>query len=233
MTSYHGGKQRIGKHIASYINEKYGGRGYSYIEPFCGMLGVYRYVDKFDDYILGDVNKSLIKMWKKWKKKTTREKKKEKILNKLRTNKDTFMNYKEDTSSSWKKGFIGHFYDFRGIYFSSYKIRPESALLKSINNCIDIGEKLDSDDASLVSSSYRSINACRCVIYCDPPYLKQSKYYDDERVVNNDFKYEEFIEWCKKMKQQDNVILMSEYDADKSIFTEVLNFGKEKLYIFN
>lgn len=233
MTSYHGGKQKIGKYIAEYINEHFKNSLYSttYIEPFCGMLGVYKYVNTFDNYLLNDVNKSLVKMWKKWKKWSIGSKNKNKIADKLRTDKDKFFNYRDDTSSSWKKGFIGHFYDFRGIYFSSYKVRPESALLNSINKCIDIGKKLDDDNAQIISSSYRNINVSNSVIYCDPPYMKQSKYYDDQRIVNNDFKYDEFIEWCKKMKSQNNILLMSEYDADSEIFTEVKNFGKEKLYI--
>jgi len=47
MTSYHGGKQKIGKDISKAIcnyitNTSYSPQGYC--EPFCGMLGVYRHI---------------------------------------------------------------------------------------------------------------------------------------------------------------------------------------------
>ena len=51
MTSYHGGKQRIGKQLAEIIvdesigvveGDEFDIKGYC--EPFCGMLGVYRYI---------------------------------------------------------------------------------------------------------------------------------------------------------------------------------------------
>ena len=74
MTSYHGGKQRIGKQIADIIvnesldiadDENITIKGYC--EPFCGMLGVYQHII-YDEYIkklAGDTNKSVIMMWKK------------------------------------------------------------------------------------------------------------------------------------------------------------------------
>ena len=79
MTRYHGGKQRIGKEIANTIFDistdiedetEFTIRGYC--EPFCGMLGVYQHIPElFDDddfpplkYKAGDMNESVIKMWK-------------------------------------------------------------------------------------------------------------------------------------------------------------------------
>ena len=79
MTWYHGGKQRIGKKLseiiveASYdISNEENLTIKGYCEPFCGMLGVYRHIpkqleNKFEKkltYKAGDVNKSVIMMWK-------------------------------------------------------------------------------------------------------------------------------------------------------------------------
>jgi hypothetical protein len=51
MTSYHGGKNRIGRDIAqviyqvaSEVERQTGVRFKGYVEPFCGMLGVYRHI---------------------------------------------------------------------------------------------------------------------------------------------------------------------------------------------
>ena len=53
MTTYHGGKQRIGKTLAQiFVEESIGIEGEydfkikGYCEPFCGMLGVYQYIPK-------------------------------------------------------------------------------------------------------------------------------------------------------------------------------------------
>lgn len=237
MVSYHGGKQKIGKEIAKIINDLNYERKYeNYVEPFCGMLGVYKHVSSFSSfssYHINDFNKSLIQMWKKFKKYNWEDTKidLEYFTEKLVTDKDEFNSYKIDGKSSWKKGFIGHFYDFRGIYFSSYKIRGIETLKKSILNCKEIGEKLKSDDTKITRGSYKHIDVSDSVIYCDPPYEKQSKYYDDKREVNKDFVKTEFIDWCYKMKEKNNQILVSEYSIDDANFKEIFSCGKEKLYM--
>ena len=74
MTSYHGGKQKFGKEIAyeiflNSIDRNIEIKGYC--EPFCGMMGVYQHIhDIFDNkikYKAGDLNESVILLWKKLK----------------------------------------------------------------------------------------------------------------------------------------------------------------------
>lgn len=71
MTAYHGGKQLLGYDIACDIvntvtrsTRKIKG----YCEPFCGMLGVYQHIPKLFErrisFKAGDINKSVIQMWK-------------------------------------------------------------------------------------------------------------------------------------------------------------------------
>lgn len=64
MTAYHGGKQRIGKEIASIITtishnikSQYSFQITGYCEPFCGMLGVFSHmlIDKHYNYKAGDI----------------------------------------------------------------------------------------------------------------------------------------------------------------------------------
>lgn len=69
MTAYHGGKYKQGKILSEIIakiakdNDNKG-----YIEPFCGMCGVYRHIVKLLPkslkYIASDQHDSLILMWK-------------------------------------------------------------------------------------------------------------------------------------------------------------------------
>lgn len=53
-----------------------------------------------------------------------------------------------------------------------------------------------------------SFNECNdvknFVIYCDIPYRNSTKY------VTDDFPYEKFYDWCRKMSK-DNIVLVSEY----------------------
>jgi len=121
MTSYHGGKQRIGSQLAEIVffltnqlenDDLIEVKGYC--EPFCGMLGVYQHIPKLFQYHIpkfeykaGDTNESVIKMWqnaqKGWKPPT-------------KTTKTEYDNLK-DAPSSALKGYIGHQYSYGGQYF--------------------------------------------------------------------------------------------------------------------
>ena len=125
MTSYHGGKQKIGGEIADeiytvvrVIEREYDITFKGYCEPFCGMLGVYQHIPALLEdhrpkikYVAGDVNESVIKMWqaaqKGWKPPT-------------RCSEKYFYDLKYNGKTSSVKGFIGHQYSFGGQYFSGF-----------------------------------------------------------------------------------------------------------------
>lgn len=218
MTSYHGGKNRIGKDLSYIIydesiliskEEKRKIRGYC--EPFCGMLGVYRHIPElFNDnkmmYKAGDINKSVIQMWKEIKKGW-------RPSNKLIT-KNKFMKLKYDGKSSAEKGFVGHFYGYMGKYFQPFDFRKtKMSLNNSINNVVSIGEKMRDVDFS--SGKYKQFSSLKnYVIYCDPPYEKQSHYYKENGEHIDAFDHREFWEWCRQMSKN-NIIFVSEYNAPK------------------
>ena len=72
MTSYSGGKQKIGQRIAEKIynesikilqNEEFKIEGYA--EPFCGMMGVFHHIPElFNKNKANDINESVLEMWK-------------------------------------------------------------------------------------------------------------------------------------------------------------------------
>ena len=117
MTSYHGGKQKIGEKIASVINEYVSEDVRGYCEPFCGMLGVYRHIPYyFGDiiYKAGDYNTSLIMMWKKAQKGW---------IPPESCTKEEYLELKNEEKSSPERGFIGTVCSYGSIFFGgSYRL---------------------------------------------------------------------------------------------------------------
>ena len=220
MTSYHGGKQRIGFKLAQYIqflsskltNIKIQG----YCEPFCGMLGVYQHIPAlFTDkltYQAGDLNESVIKMWQKaqkgWKPPTITTK--------------TEYNLLKTAVPSALKGYIGHQYSYGGQYFMGYapSYGKTKDSTKASNNIQNIAQKLN--QVKFSSGAYTQFNNLHnYIIYCDPPYQNTSQRYKSASFDN-----EKFWNWCRTMAKN-NIIFISSYEAPAD-FIEVMS-SKHKL----
>lgn len=227
MTKYHGGKQRIGAYIADAIKQvsehyksKYSISFKGYLEPFCGMLGVYQHIPpvlSVNKYIAGDINKSVILMWNKaikgWKPP-------------VHTTQDEFYRLKESNRSSALKGFIGHACSHRGIYFSPFCSKTD--LLYSSNRVSQIANDLK--NVQFQHCSYSNfIQLKNYIIYCDPPYFKSSRYYD-EKGVPLKFNHVEFYKWAKHMSQNNLVFVSENSDLPYTLIGE---WGDEKLYLIN
>lgn len=234
MTSYHGGKQRIGKEIAQIIynesmdiEDEYDFAIKGYCEPFCGMLGVYQHIpDLFENhkpklkYKAGDFNKSVVMMWqsaqKGWKPPTKR-------INKLE-----FMSMAGDGKSSAEKGYIGHLYGYMGKYFKPFDNRITQSNLDNTSDKVS-RIALDLSNVNFSYGSYLQYSKLKnYIIYCDPPYQVQSNYYD-ESDNKRSFDHNRFWNWCKKMSD-DNIVFVSEYKTSTD-FVKVWGKGKENLYI--
>ena len=218
MTSYHGGKQRIGKVLAEIIyktsialeDKDLKIRGYC--EPFCGMLGVYRHtLELFEEhkprlkYKAGDTNKSVILMWKEAQKGWNPD-----IITTI--DKKYFDKLKYSKKDSAIRGFIGHHCAFGGVYFGGF--RPERCLKnnikKVVNKINDIG--YDLENVSFTHGDYKQFSNLKgYIIYCDPPYSIYNRYYDTD-MNQQYFNHDEFWNWCRKMSK-DNIIFISEYKA--------------------
>lgn len=204
---YHGGKTRVGKCISKIIqgilnvspNDIDG-----YIEPFCGMCGVLVHVvrnSNLQSYHASDNNNSVIIMWEKlrqgWKP----------DINKF--NEKRFSELKGDGKSSAEKGFFGHAVTFGALYFQCY--RPE--LTKLLNYSYNDVRKRSVilSDVVFKTCDYRSIleeNPTRKLIYCDPPYERRSRYYDEfnKQLV---FDSDDFWETCESLSLN-NIVVISE-----------------------
>jgi DNA adenine methylase len=242
MTSYHGGKQRIGKKIAQVIynestniKEEEGFKIKGYCEPFCGMLGVYQHIpelfssvndpsrerDSILKYKAGDKNKSLIMMWKEaqkgWIPPTYITKKEYETL-------------KYQKKSTSVKGFIGHVSSFRGIYFGTWDYRLPKTIIKNNSHKVSKIATTLVKDVEFIPGSYRMYTHLKnYIIYCDPPYENTEQRYYNEEVQLLKFDNEDFWRWCRKMSK-DNIIIVSSYSAPKD-FKKIWSHGKEKLYL--
>ena len=237
MTSYHGGKKRIGaeiaqmiKQVSSQFEEQTGIQFKGYLEPFCGMLGVYQHIPElFTDhgsvfkYRAGDINESVIKMWKAlqdgWKPPTKCSERK-------------FYQLKGNGQSSAEKGFIGHACGYRGVYFSTYDYRISGERLKyNRKNLERISNILTEHKVHIKHMSYPYWSKLKgYVIYCDPPYFKGSNYRDEYNTYQT-FEYEHFYKWVEKMAK-DNLVFVSERATlPYTIIGQFIN--NEKVYLIN
>ncbi len=236
MTAYTGGKFYQGKKYAEviteesmYIAEEEEWTIKGYCEPFCGMLGVYKHIpelfkEKLDyklKYKAGDINKSVILMWKAAQKGW-------KPSSKLTTKKQ-FLDMQGDGKSSARKGFVGHAYAYMGKYFKPFRKRTARSLKRDINRISSIAKKLN--NVSFKYGLYTQYSNLKdYVIYCDPPYQKQAQYYDENNKMRY-FNHEEFWDWCRIMAEN-NIVFVSEYKAPKDferIYTNnVRTSGKTK-----
>jgi site-specific DNA-adenine methylase len=219
MTSYHGGKQRIGKAIADVIKEVYDvvkqSKGFNlkgYCEPFCGMLGVYRHIpDLFSDhkpkltYKAGDVNESVIEMWKEskkgWVPPTSCT---EKVFNALKQGPNSAM-----------RGYIGHQYSFAGQFFAGYapKYGKTGNSSKASENIVAISSKIQ--HVQLRCCQYESFSNLKgYIIYCDPPYSSSNCKYFSKNGDQLNFDTERFWNWCRYMSEH-NLVFVSGYEAPR------------------
>jgi len=205
MTSYHGGKLKIGNEIAKVISAQVKKQNFDvkgYCEPFCGMLGVYQHIpDHFQNLtsnlLAGDLNNSVILMWqdaqKGWIPPTNVS---EEEYNKLKTSTDLA-----------EKGYVGHQYGFGGKYFKGYapKYGKNINSTSASNRVVNIAKKLK--DVVFSHGEYTQFSDLKgFVIYCDPPYNSTESHYASK------FNNKDFYDWCITMSKN-NLVFVSEYNT--------------------
>ena len=196
MTRYHGGKIRTGKFISDtmkkYLKDtdrKIDG----YIEPFCGMCGVYRQFvidNEMETFVANDVDEKIINFWTSlqngWIPPDT-------------IDHTTFLELKKNKNQiNPLNTFIGHACTFGAQYFNTFT--TNNNILHSKNKCIDDVKRLK--NVNFTNKDYREYSHLNnFVIYCDPPYTKGHKF--------NKFDNKEFWNWCLKMARN-NIVFVSE-----------------------
>lgn len=226
MTSYHGGKQRIGKKIAESIYNIDTENIKGYCEPFCGMLGVYQHIPELFaecklKYKAGDYNESVIKMWKKaqtgW-------------IPPTKCTKTKYEELRHNGDSSAEKGFIGHQYSYGGQYFIGFRgsYNNKSAFEEASKNVSKITTLPGINKCIFTAGEYTQFTKLKnYIIYCDPPYKKDNRYYEEDGKKIY-FDSDLFWDWCRYMSKN-NIVFVSEYSVPKRIKTKIIYLNKHKI----
>jgi site-specific DNA-adenine methylase len=238
MTTYQGGKKRLGEKISQSIRQIEeqitSGKTLPYFEPFVGMGGVLRHFSKDGtrEVYACDINTDLIMMWKAiqndWKPP-------------LECSKEKYEELKLSNISSPERGYLGVVASWSGIFFSSYRLdynpqNPQRDFLgEGYRGIMNIKPDIMTVNF-LDSRNYYDFEPRGMLIYCDPPYLNNKfrvKYFTG---FNHDKFWQVMRNWSKN-----NIVVISEstapddfieiWSAD-STFTNIYKTKKYKDCLF-
>ena len=200
---YQGGKHLIGSKIAKIMNDRVSiDKVDGYFEPFCGSLGVYKNMIKYNykKYIANDLQGDLILMWEKLHQ--------DKLILPDSFSEELYRELKETPSPNALKAVAGFGMSFGGKYFSGY-IQKHSGnsgrdFYKEFKNSIDkIKPELQKREIEFNNKNYYDFKPNNMLIYCDPPYKNTTGYnvgdFDSELFWNT------MREWSKN-----NYVFISE-----------------------
>lgn len=193
---YFGGKQKISRRIANFINSTH--THTTYVEPFCGACNVASKVN-IKNKMLNDKHPYLITMFKAlqngW---TPPDYISEEEYYKIKQNQD---------KEPYLAGFVGFACSFAGKYWGGYA-RDNKGGNYSLRGKNSILEKMKGlQNAQFMCKDFRELDFKNAIIYCDPPYKDTTPYYTK---LLGKFPYDEFLEWVRE-QSKNNIVLVSEY----------------------
>jgi DNA adenine methylase len=208
MTSYQGGKKRIGKRIHAVISELErvltGENSLPYFEPFVGMAGVLRHfaVEPKRKVTACDANIDLILMWQALQKGWTPPKK---------CTREYFEELKHSLTHSPERAFIGIVASFGANFFVGYRLHYDSrdylgqgyrALMEIQPDILRV--------RFLKARSYDRHSPKGKLIYCDPPYFNNKLTSAFFQKFDHEAFWETMREWSLE-----NLVVVSESQAPR------------------
>jgi DNA adenine methylase len=209
MTSYQGGKKRIGKRIYTVITELEqiltGENKLPYFEPFVGMAGVLRHFaqEPHRRVTACDSNIDLILMWQALQKGWNPPRK---------CSRAKYEELKRSTVHSAERAFIGCAASFGANFFGNYRLHYDDQrdlLNEGRQALLDVRPKIERV-RFLKARSYETHRPMGQLIYCDPPYLNNqlsSSYFQE-------FDHEHFWETMRTWSKR-NIVVVSESEAPR------------------
>lgn len=217
---YVGSKNRLSKELApiiqSYINDDTKG----YIEPFVGGANM---IDKIKckRKIGIDLHEELIELLKYI----------QDLDNELpqHISEDEYIKVKnnKDNYPKWYVGLVGFCASFSAKYFGGYArsfkadgVIPRDMSNEGVRNIEKQRKGLT--DIKFIHGNFLNINIKKinnCVIYCDIPYRQTDKYYEKNK--KESFPYEKFYDWAVRLQENNNIVLISEYNINDDRFEVV------------
>ena len=183
---YFGGKQRISKPLAEFLNSKLK-EGQTFVDLFCGSCNVVAKIDDNRLRMANDKHKYLIAMWKSLQEgwippdNITREEYKY-----IKNNKDELPHL---------TGFVGFGCSFAGRWFEGYAYNSKgfNYCMCSKKSCIKKLKKLNG--VVFTNKNYNEVNIpSGSLVYCDIPYKGTKPYCKSEVGV---FNHDEFYQWVR------------------------------------
>lgn len=199
---YFGGKHRISKKLAEFINNSLE-VNQPFVDLFCGSCNVISKINSDRIRIANDKHKYLINMWKGlsagWipPSKITKE-----DYEYIKKNKD---------DNPCLTGFVGFAMSFGGKWFGGFtgevSKNGQDYLKCAVNG---LNKKLTGlNDVEFVCENYSDVNLPeKSLIYCDIPYKNTTSYCKSEV---GDFNHEAFYTWCKERVKEGHTVFVSEY----------------------
>lgn len=206
---YFGGKKRIARHIAQYIN-LYNPIITDYYEPFCGMCSVGRLVYADNKYF-SDVFEPVISYWNGlrngWLPPEVFTEADYKIVK-------SNMDYSDPVTA-----FAGWGCSFGGKWFASWaKSKRVDNYVYAAYNYSKRARNFALETNSFTQCSYLEIQPQDSVIYLDPPYKGTTKLSH----LKDSFDYDVFYQYCLDISK-DNKVYISEYSMPSDKFECVLS----------
>ncbi len=215
---YYGGKGVHGKKISgiilNYISDKeLVPEDLIYIEPFCGALGVFRYISPLcKRSYANDLCKDIILLWKQVQK------------GKFSNPKITEQKWQQlkNSKSSAERAFAGFGCSFGGVWFNGYIKDPGNNNMQYsslIRQREALGRARFSNLDYLKFLQKQLDTKQQFLIYLDPPY-KGTESHPWQRQSIDKFDSDLFWEVVKKLGEMPNVtVIVSEFSAPKSFKT--------------
>ena len=203
---YYGGKNKSGKEISKVLLSIKGSKT-TYVEPFCGFLGVFRHMSSSElECRAYDGCHDLVIL--------LNELKNDSFIVPDSISKDTWKLLKNDTNPSALRAYYGFGLSFNGMFFRSYAQDYTSRCLNTevYNGLIKL-KKIDKlFNASFEQSDYRDLNfeSGNCLIYCDPPYTNSTVLHTGSTYK---FNSEEFWNIARLWRSYGNIVVVSERSA--------------------
>ena len=239
---YYGGKGVHGKKIAQFILDYLAEKNVDvstviYVEPFCGALGVFRYiVPLVKKSYANDISKDLILLWKQVQKGTFVD---------PHIDQQKWKQLKYETKPSAERAFAGFGCSFGGVWFNGYICNSSDMTYNTITKIEPLIKDTVFTSLDYVEFLKKVINNPKktYVIYMDPPYKGTCvNPYDDGKFDNNQL-WNTVREYSKF---KNVIVIVSELSAPKD-FKKIFSFErrsgmhnassktqiKEKLYSFD
>jgi len=197
---YFGGKQRIAKRIAEFINAH---NPKVYLEPFCGSCNVGCLIQA-EQRIFSDIHPQLIAMWENlmagWEPPE-------------QVSEEQYRVAQEGFLPDYLTGFIGFACSYSGKWFGGYarNSRGDNFARQGARSLTKKSKLLAGSEFVLCDYQQAILAVPEALIYCDPPYNGTTKYKGTP-----DFDSEVFWESCRRPN-----VFVSEYTAPSG-FREVL-----------